>query len=51
LILEEAGRHDRSVVDENIGIEAVALERLLDAGAALRRAEIGGEHLDLDRIG
>jgi hypothetical protein len=33
------------------GIEAVALERLLDAGAALRRAEISGEHLHLDRIG
>src|SRR5262249_62325279 len=50
LILEETRRHDRRVVHQGIGIKAVALERLLHSGAALRRAEVAREYLPLDGI-
>ena len=53
LVLEEARRHDRGIVDENVGVEAAAGERLLNRIAALDRAEIGRDelHLDIVRLG
>ena len=53
LILEEARGHHRGIVDEHVGMEAEAPQRLLDAGTAFLRAQIlrRHPHLDAMRIG
>ena len=43
LVLEEAGRHQRGVVDEHVGVEAEAPQRLSTSAQPLDRAEIAGE--------
>ena len=50
-VLEEAGGHQRGVVDEDVGVKAEAPQRGFQLGAALRSAEVAGEHPDANAMG